>query len=177
MTEHILYGGDVKPHNKEGWNGTAAERLERRYTPEPNSGCWLWTGPVDPPPRFPYGRLWYRGVTIVAHRAAWMVLRGPIPAGLNVLHKCDNPYCVNPDHLFLGTSKQNTADMIAKRRDIWRNQKGENNHGRKITAAQARAIFLDPRPQEKIGKDYGLTQTAVGHIKRGITWREVNGFN
>lgn len=77
--------------------------------------CWLYHGSKA---HFGYGVLFFgkEGREVRAHRFAWELLRGPIPAGLWVLHRCDVPSCVNPDHLFLGTAKDNTADMIRKGR-------------------------------------------------------------
>ena len=95
------------------------ERFEEKYTPEPNSGCWLWLGACN---RDRYGCETYgvigttpRG-TSLAHRIAWLLYRGPIPTGLILLHRCDNQQCVNPDHLRLGTYADNNADMVAKGR-------------------------------------------------------------
>lgn len=83
--------------------------------PEPNSGCWLWTGR--------YGNNGYgtfgggrKGERTGAHRLVWEITNGPIPDGLFVLHRCDVRGCVNPEHLFLGTAKDNTQDMMAKGR-------------------------------------------------------------
>lgn len=90
------------------------DRFEAKYTPEPNSGCWLWLGATDSSRG--YGHLWDGERLIMAHRFSYEVFRGSIPAGLNVLHRCDNPYCVNPDHLFLGTHRDNMADMVRKGR-------------------------------------------------------------
>ena len=91
-------------------------RLERMVSPEPNTGCWLWTGATVP---FGYGRIngGRTGVgVLLAHRASWEIYRGPVPEELCVLHRCDIPQCVNPDHLFLGTHADNVADKIAKGR-------------------------------------------------------------
>jgi len=88
--------------------------LERSTIPEPTSGCWLWTGPIG---RHGYGKTKRSGKTIFSHRLAWMVHRGPIPLGIFVLHRCDVPSRVNPNHLFLGTARDNTLDMLAKGRN------------------------------------------------------------
>lgn len=76
-------------------------------------GCQIWTASVD---RFGYGRLTVNGKTTHAHRASWECANGPIPDSLWVLHRCDTPPCINPDHLFLGTPADNVADMIRKQR-------------------------------------------------------------
>jgi hypothetical protein len=75
--------------------------------------CWLWQGYRD---RDGYGKVRYANKTTVAHRVAWMLTIGPIPDALLVLHHCDNPSCVRPDHLFLGTPRDNIHDSIAKGR-------------------------------------------------------------
>lgn len=100
------------------------DRLMEKVIPEPNSGCHLWLGAV----RSGYGVIG-SGVgkkVALAHRVSWGLANGPIPAGLCVLHRCDVPSCVNPDHLFLGTIKDNSLDMVAKRRD--RNQNVDATH-------------------------------------------------
>jgi len=75
--------------------------------------CWIWTAAKDDRG---YGRIGFRGRTSKAHRVAWTILCGPIPRGMWILHKCDTPACVNPDHLFVGTALDNSRDMVAKRR-------------------------------------------------------------
>lgn len=76
-------------------------------------GCWKWTGVKN---QFGYGRLRTGKSMIVAHRVSWQIHNGPIPKGMSVLHKCDNPECTNPEHLFLGTYSDNAKDMVAKKR-------------------------------------------------------------
>lgn len=82
-----------------------------------SDGCWLWTGPVKSRAH-PYGRFWVSPERkhVKAHRIAWELEHGTIPEKLHVLHRCDNPRCVRPDHLWLGTHRQNMQDMAAKGR-------------------------------------------------------------
>ncbi len=77
--------------------------------------CWKWKASR---PDSRYGQIWLKGTNEKAHRASWIVNFGPIPDGLFVLHKCDNPPCVNPSHLFLGTNKENCDDKTRKGRGL-----------------------------------------------------------
>lgn len=86
-------------------------RFEAKCAPITESGCWIWLGASGR-----YGNLTIRGVHMDAHRFSWILYRGPVPEGMCVLHRCDIGLCVNPSHLFLGSSKQNTQDMLAKGR-------------------------------------------------------------
>ncbi|MBZ9873113.1 HNH endonuclease [Mesorhizobium sp. BR1-1-9] len=81
--------------------------------PEPNTGCWIWLGPTFKGAR---PKLGVRGVSKLAYRLSHAVYKGPIPAGLIVCHRCDTPLCINPDHLWLGTHADNTADKMRKGR-------------------------------------------------------------
>lgn len=96
-------------------------KIEAYSIPEPNSGCWLWTGSCN---RDGYGRLTHSHRTVDAHRLSWLAHRGPIPDGLWVLHACDVPSCVNPDHLWLGTNSDNQRDCTTKGRRRRQQAKG-----------------------------------------------------
>lgn len=108
-----------------------AERFVGKYEPCPATGCWLWTAAVNPRG---YGAIAIRrSRAIGAHVASWLIHFGAVSDGKRVCHRCDVESCVNPAHLFLGTAKENTQDMIKKGRHkfgTWNAPRG-NNHWRR----------------------------------------------
>lgn len=148
--------------------GPVAQRFEKYVMPEPNSGCHIWIGNR---PDGRYGRFWVAGNGLLAHRAAWQLFRGPIPDGLAVLHRCDNPPCVNPGHLFLGTFQDNSDDMLSKGRSAW----GDRCWKARIDMEDAAGVIAmyeaGGSRQSDIAARFGLTQSTVSKIIRGDTWR------
>ncbi len=128
-------------------------------------GCWVWSGPLD---RDGYGHTRLFG-TRRAHRAMWIAINGPIPAGLCVLHRCDNPPCVRPEHLFLGTQAENQYDRARKGRYA----KGDEHHmhgSRKLAREQAEQIcrrYEAGETQDSIAKAFGVSHSHVGRVVRG----------
>lgn len=94
---------------------TPEERFLALCSKQSPPGCWIWHGSLTD---FGHGQLYFRGRVWRAHRVSYTLYVGEIPAGLCACHKCDVPACVNPEHLFLGTKKQNSEDMVAKRRSM-----------------------------------------------------------
>jgi len=106
-----------------------------------------------------------------AHRLAWERVHGSIPVGLCVLHRCDNPPCINVDHLFLGTKGDNNRDRAAKGRSA--PQHGESNPNVRLTQQQADTIRTDPRLHRLIAAEYGISAAQVSRIKNGRRWHQV----
>ena len=137
------------------------------------TGCWEWTGSKS---LYGYGAiLLARGHLVSAHRASWILYKGPIPDKLCVLHKCDNPPCVNPEHLFLGTRAENNRDKAEK----MRSNLGERSPLAKLTNAQAVEIFAlrdTSLSQQEVGDRFGVSKTAIRHIWSGHRWGRITGF-
>lgn len=141
------------------------ERFYEKFLGEPNSGCWLWDGSLTGQH---YGAIQNdRHRSLSAHRVSWEIHRGKIPTGLCVLHKCDIPTCVNPDHLFLGTQSQNIADRNAKGRQ----SKGETHNKAKLTSEEVTQIREMRGSHRSIAERFSMSHTAIGAIKRGQTWK------
>lgn len=146
-----------------------------------SSGCWLWTGAVG---SHGYGQIQagarsrsgHRTPTLT-HRLSWEIANGPIQKGLFVLHRCDTRRCVNPEHLFLGTNADNMRDM---------NEKGRDYRGPTVTGAMGRSFKLKPpsvleirrrisagETQRSIAHNFGVSQSMVYRIGKGLVWRDL----
>jgi hypothetical protein len=127
---------------------------------EKTDGCWLWRGTTNNG----YGIFLLPGeVPVRAHRHAYELWKGPIPDGAVVMHVCDNPPCVNPDHLQIGTRLDNNRDCAAK----GRRPTGANHWKFKLTAQHVVAIRNDTRTMAAIAIEYGTTASTVSRIKNG----------
>lgn len=137
----------------------------------PFLGCWTWLSCTN---QNGYGVYSVKGQALLAHRLAWTYLRGSIPDKACVLHRCDNPRCVNPAHLFLGTQADNVHDMDAKSRRRWRAPYGEAHPNAKLTIAKVRHIHsmrASGIAQQDIANAVGVTQCTVSSVLRGATWK------
>lgn len=150
-----------------------------------SDGCWVWTGTKN---KAGYGVLYPQGKPKrkLAHRVSWEFVYGPIKGGLYVCHTCDNPPCVNPSHLFLGTQADNVRDCINKGRLGSYDKTGENNPRASMTDKTAKKI-LDlywigrvkpkqknaPYSSKRLAKMFGVTRCAVRLLVCGKNWRKV----
>lgn len=143
------------------------EKVDKRG---PNE-CWLWTGTHH---GGGYGLFGINKRMVRTHRFSYELHNGPIPDGLEVLHECDNPPCVNPAHLFLGTHQDNMDDMHSK--DRHNAAKGESVGGAKLTEDQVRQIRQRRTNGETgvtLAKEYGVSAAVISKVHLRQTWRHV----
>lgn len=169
---------------------TPSERFWEKVVPA-DDGCMVWTGSRDPRG---YGRVWRSGRLESAHRVAWQECVGPIPEGMFVCHRCDNPPCCNPSHLFLGTNRENMHDALRKgrlnpamfdgtmpriggqARAAKHTLQGEGHPHHRLTERDVRdirALAASGRTQASIAPAFGISRTRVGEIVRREAWTHV----
>lgn len=150
-----------------------AERFWKKVDVREPDECWPWLAST----RLGYGQITAgrRGEgVLISSRVAWELTHGPIPKGLNVCHRCDNPKCCNRAHLFLGTQKNNMADAAQKGRISRSHQKkGVEHHDAKLTEDDVRAIRVSPKQQRDIAREFGISQANVYYIRARKTWTHV----
>lgn len=145
------------------------EKIDRTPGHGPNGDCHIWTGAFS---GNGYGAIQINGKTRVAHRVSWERAKGrKIPKGYHVMHSCDNPPCVNPDHLTPAHPVDNMIDKTKKGRN--NAPAGTRNGNAKIGPAEVIAIFQDPRGHSEIAKEYPISASMVKRIKDRRAWRSV----
>jgi hypothetical protein len=147
-------------------------RFERTGWTILENGCWEWNGARTPKG---YGYVSGAEKSFIASRLSWEYHFGPIPDGLFALHSCDNPPCVNPNHLFLGTKGDNNRDMVAKGRN--RVLAGEDHPLAVLSVGDVRLIRAAPdvpRLTIILGEKYGVNPTTIGAIRSGKNWCHVD---
>ena len=145
-----------------------AKRFLSKFTI--TEGCWIWRGAPDCDG---YGIITSGGKNILAHRFSYTFHIGPIPEGLLVCHKCDNRICVRPDHLFTGTVQDNNKDRDQKGRCRGGGHPGERCGHAKLKNQDIIEIRKSSATQKELAARFGVVQSCVHKIKRGLTWRHL----
>jgi len=143
------------------WTKTPKERLLSRIEKQ-DSGCWKWIGTKN---KKGYGMMVYKGRIHASHRVSWQEFYGEIPEGMLICHKCDNPSCVNPDHLFVGSNQDNMDDMKQKGRAS--KSKDKQKSRRKISREKELEIIERYKTsnvtQKSLANEFGI---ALNHVRR-----------
>ncbi len=154
---------------RHGYRGPTSERMARFTDRKARYRCWEWIGSKA---TSGYGHIRIDGRLRSAHRVAYEMVNGPIPDGMVVMHSCDNPSCVNPQHLSLGTKKVNSDDKFAKGRA--RFVSGTDHSLSKLTPdliEEARRLRSEGESYTAIGWRFGLHRSTIARALKGRTWR------
>lgn len=133
--------------------------------------CWVWTGSTN---KNGYGWFWWNGKNQRSHRVAWELTHGPIESDVKVLHTCDNPTCVNPDHLYPGTDADNMRDKVERGRQT----KGEDVNTAKLTrgdVVELREAYASGISMVVLCERFAVSKSQVCRIVRGQSWKHVGG--
>lgn len=145
-------------------DGRLERRFRRKISIDGKSGCWIWIGSRL---ASGYGRIWCSGKIRLAHRVSYEIHRGPITGDLQVCHHCDNPSCVNPEHLFIGTNAENVADKVAKGRQAM----GSGNGQAKLSMADVAYIRSMPMVSDtKLAARFDVNRSQIWRIRSGKKW-------
>lgn len=161
----------------EGMSIREVKKIENRFwskvaKSDKANNCWTWQASVD---RNGYGKFWLHGKVRGAHRVAYELTYKAISKGLVICHRCDNPPCVNPSHLFASSQLENIKDMVKKGRSI--KQKGTRNHNAKLDEQQVKEIrakyATGKYSYKQLGMEYGVHLDMIGRIVKRKNWKHI----
>jgi len=167
-TKWRKYGDPLTVRQHQMHGATLLERWAANV--EKSSGCWKWTGYRD---QNGYGRINIGNMPVLAHRVAWQLLCHEITSEQHVLHRCDNPSCVRPEHLFLGDHAMNMADKMAKKRHRFGVSRGVAHGCAKLNEEQVREIRASNGPSRIVAQQYGVSGRQVRDIRARRVWRHL----
>lgn len=146
------------------------DRFHEKYQAVPFSGCWLWEGGIN---ENGYGIIGVaNNKTDKAHRVSWRLHCGEIPVGANILHRCDVPACVNPEHLFLGTLRDNSRDCVSKGRNFIPDNCGTKAAWAKLDWKKVADIRTRRMSQHNFAKLYEVSRSAVRNVQLNKSWNK-----
>lgn len=163
-----LYGDPLTVKQEQYHGLSLVERLLARR--EVNGQCWEWAGSADAKG---YGRLNIGDMPTLVHRVSWEAFHGPIPNGLYVCHRCDNPKCFRPEHLFLGDQQMNMDDKMKKKRHRYGVSRGTAHGCSKLTEQQVREVRASEGPSRIIAERYGISGRQVRDIRALKVWKHL----
>lgn len=126
--------------------------------------CWEWRGGLN---QHGYGSFWFNGGSIMAHRFSYLLAHNELPVGKSVCHSCDNPPCVNPAHLWVGTRADNKNDSVRK----GRHARGASCGRSRLTSEQVTIIRHTSRKTTELAKSFGVARSTIRRVRAGLTWK------
>jgi hypothetical protein len=162
--------GCLRSVDRKDYDDDVRERLLNSIKIDEN-GCWIWQKSIG---RGGYGKTYYKGKCYTAHRLSYKIFKGKIPKSMQVCHTCDVRKCVNPDHLWLGTAKDNMQDCVAKNRHVA--PTGLKNHFTKLSeneVLEIRKLFKEGVRIYKLVKLFKVTDTTISAIIKNKTWKHI----
>lgn len=171
---YLVQSGKVKVRHKSPAEYRFWNKVDENGPIHPIVGqCWVWIGGTNSG----YGVIYFNGKPWKVHRFSYYLHLGKISEGLSVLHRCDNPLCVNPEHLFIGTQVDNISDMVGKNRQ--KGAVGQRNKKAKLTDQEVVSIRKEYRRGSKrfggyaLGRKYGVTANMIYFIVNGNNWKHL----
>lgn len=167
-----IKGKELKPLQLQYHGLTEEDRFLKRVIVKGKDECWEWTGSRN---QDNWHGQWRNkdGEIELTHRASFRLFKCDIPGGLFVLHKCDNPICVNPNHLFLGTQSDNIKDMWAKGRANPKPSLGSKHGISKLSENEVLQIRGSTESGKSLSEKYGVTQTTISDIRHRRIWKHI----